>query len=180
MIRPPGGQHMIQREDASKTISVTTSERPSTVAESDLRIRLRTFPRDAQTWYKLGFYLRSVKRLEEAEEALRKAISLNPGPTHFHEELTRTLMELGKLDEAYQLCDSQRQPVVASLTDEIESLREIEGVVNEEADAVSPCIACPDYTYYGCSNRGECQSIIHWRARIRQLTIQKTQGQISK
>lgn len=171
---------MIQREDASKTASVISSDVPSTVTESDLRIRLRTFPRDAQTWYKLGFYLRSVKRLEEAEEALRKAISLNPGPTHFHEELTRTLIELGKLDEAYQLCDSQRQSTVSSLRDEIQEFREIERVVDDETDLVSPCIACPEYTYYGCSSRGVCESIIHWRARIRQLALQKVQAQISK
>jgi len=180
MIRPPGGQHMIQREDASKTTSVISSDGPPSVTESDLRIRLRAFPRDAQTWYKLGFYLRSIKRLEEAEEALRKAISLNPGPTHFHEELTHTLMELGKLDEAYQLCDSRRQPVVNSLSDEIEALRGIERVVVEEVDLISPCIACPEYTYYGCSNGGACESIIQWRARIRQLAIQKSQVQLSK
>jgi len=171
---------MIQREDASKTITVISSDRPSTVTESDLRLRLRTFPRDAQTWYKLGSYLRSIKRLREAEEALRKAISLNPGPTHFREELARTLMDLGQLDEAYQLCDAQRLPSVNSLMDEIDAFRGIERAVDEEADAVSPCIACPEYTYYGCSNGTVCDSIIHWRARIRQLAIQKAQRQTTK
>jgi len=180
MIRPPGGQDMIQREDASKTITAISSDRPSTVTEADLRIRLRTFPRDAQTWYRLGSYLRSVKRLKEAEEALRKAISLNSGPTHFREELARTLMDLGQYDEAYQLCDSQRPPLANSLRDEIDAIRDIERTVFEETDSISPCIACAEYTYYGCSNGGVCDSVIHWRDRIRQLAVQKTRQQLSE
>jgi tetratricopeptide (TPR) repeat protein len=171
MIRPPGGQHMIQREDASKTIPAISSDRPSTLAESDLRIRLRTFPRDAHTWCTLGSYLRSMGRFEEAEEALRKAISLNPGPAHFQEELARILMAVGRLDEAYQLLDIRGNGSIAFLRDEINAFRDIESSINEEVDAISPCIACQDYSYYGCSKGGACDSIIQWRARIRELAV---------
>jgi hypothetical protein len=173
MIRPPGGQHMIQREDASKTIPAISSDRPFTLAESDLRMRLRAFPRDAQTWYTLGSYLRSVGRFKEAEEALRKAISINPGPIHFQEELARALMDLGRFDEAYQILDWRGVGSIVSLRDEINTFRELEKPVSEEVEVISPCIECSDYTYYGCSKGGVCDSIIEWRAKIRQLAVPK-------
>ncbi|MCK4566652.1 MAG: tetratricopeptide repeat protein, partial [Candidatus Thorarchaeota archaeon] len=92
---------MIQREETLNTTPATSIDRPSTVRESDLRTRLKTFPRDAQSWYSLGTLLRSVDRLEEAESSLRRAISLNPGPTHFWDELARVLMNMGRIEEAY-------------------------------------------------------------------------------
>jgi len=96
---------MIQREETTNTTSATSNDRPSTIRESDLRTRLKTFPRDAQSWYSLGALLRSSGRLEEAESTLRRAISLNPRPTHFWEELARALMDLGRIEDAYQLYD---------------------------------------------------------------------------
>ena len=165
---------MIQREDATKTIPLISNDRPFIVAESDLRMRLRTFPRDAQTWYTLGSYLRSIGRFEEAEEALRKAITLNPGPTHFQEELARILMDQGRLDEAYQILDCRGVGSIVSLKDEINTFREVESQVSQEAEVTSPCVACHDYTYYGCSKGGACDSIIHWRAKIRQLAVAKS------
>jgi tetratricopeptide (TPR) repeat protein len=165
---------MIQREDTSKTTPATSSDRPSTVTESDLRLRLRTFPRDAQTWCTLGSYLHSMGRLEEAEEALRKAISLNPGPTHFHEELGLILMALGRLDEAYRFLDHRRADSTDSLSGAIDSLREIERAVDEDVNVVSPCVECPDYSYYGCSKGGVCESVQLWRFKIRQLAMLKT------
>lgn len=165
---------MIQREDASKTASVISSNGPSSVTESDLRMRLRTFPRDAQTWYKLGFYLRSIKRLEEAEEALRKAISLNPGPTHFHEELSLILIALGRLDEAYRHLDGRRSSVSGSLSAEVESLREIDREIVNELDIVSPCVECADYSYYGCSKGASCQLVMEWRTKIRQMALARS------
>jgi tetratricopeptide (TPR) repeat protein len=162
---------MIQREDASKTPLLTTSDKSSAVTESDLRIRLRTFPRDAQTWFKLGSYLRSVQRLEEAEEALRKAITLNSGPAHFRHELGLVLMALGRLDEAYKFLDDRKTGSADSLSDEINSLREIEHAVDTGVDATSPCVECADYSYYGCSKGTTCELVIQWRARIRQLAM---------
>jgi tetratricopeptide (TPR) repeat protein len=174
MVRLPGGQHMIRREDTSKTLPVTSNDRPSTVIESDLRMRLRTFPRDAQTWFKLGSYLRSIQRLEEAEEALRKAISLNPGPTHFHQELGLILMALGRLDEAYRFLDNRKTDTTDSTSAEIGTLREIESAIEVEADVISPCVECSDYSYYGCSKGASCELVLAWRAKIRQQAMMKT------
>jgi tetratricopeptide (TPR) repeat protein len=165
---------MIPREDTSKTTPATISDRPSAVTESDLRLRLRTFPRDAQTWCTLGSYLHSMGRLEEAEDALRKAISLNPGPAHFHEKLGLILMALGRLDEAYRFLDHRRSGSTDTLNGEVNSLREIEKSVDEEVNVVSPCVECPDYSYYGCSKGGACESVQLWRSKIRQIAILKT------
>jgi tetratricopeptide (TPR) repeat protein len=165
---------MIRREDTSKALPAISSDRPSTVIESDLRMRLRTFPRDAQTWFKLGSYLRSIQRLEEAEEALRKAISLNPGPAHFHQELGLILMALGRLDEAYRFLDNRRTDTTGLISNEIDALREIEGVIDAEVDVISPCVECPDYSYYGCSKGASCELVLAWRAKIRQQAMAKT------
>jgi hypothetical protein len=165
---------MIKREDTSKTPSTTSNDRPSAVIESDLRMRLRTFPRDAQAWFKLGSHLRSVHRLEEAEEALRKAISLNSGPAHFHQELGFILIALGRLDEAYRYLDGRRSGASGSLSAEVESLREIDRAEISELDVISPCVECPDYSYYGCSKGASCQLVMEWRTKIRQLALARS------
>ena len=163
---------MIQREEISKVVESTSIDRSTTFREDDLRTRLRTFPRDAQSWFSLGAYLRSVKRLEEAEEALRKAISLNPGPIHFWEELTRTLMDMGRLEEAYHLYDSGRRIASSSLKKELEKMRQLEKTV-DDSDETSPCISCKDYSYYGCSKGGMCGSIIEWRIKIQKTSAKQ-------
>ena len=165
---------MIQREDSSNTPPTTSNDRPSPVIESDLRMRLRTFPRDAQTWFKLGSYLRSVQRFDEAEESLRKAISLNPGPAHFHQELGLILIALGRLDEAYRCLDGRRSGASGSLSAEVESLREIDRAKVSELDVISPCVECPDYSYYGCSKGASCQLVIEWRTKIRQMALTRS------
>ena len=162
---------MIQREDTTKTSTATTNDRPSAVREADLRTRLKTFPRDAQSWYSLGSLLRSVGNLEEAESSLRRAISLNPGPTHFWDELARTLMDLGQIEEAYQLYDSGTRGVSSSIKKELEDLRKLERKI--DADETSPCVSCSDYSYYGCSKGKTCDAIIRWRSRAQHLSIRK-------
>jgi hypothetical protein len=174
MVRLPGGQHMIKREDASKTPLTTSNDRPSAVMESDLRMRLRTFPRDAQAWFNLGSHLRSAQRFEEAEEALRKAISLNPGPAHFHQELGLILIALGRLDEAYHYLDGRRSGASGSLSAEAESLREIDTIKTAEVDVVSPCVECPAYSYYGCSKGASCELVMEWRTKVRQLALARS------
>lgn len=162
---------MIHREETLNTTPATTNDSPSTVRESDLRTRLKTFPRDAQSWYSLGTLLRSGDRLEEAESSLRRAISLNPGPTHFWDELARVLMDMGRIEEAYQLYDGGARGSSASLKKEIEGLRQLERKVDDEE--TSPCISCPDYSYYGCSKGQTCEAIIRWRSRAQHLSIRK-------
>jgi len=162
---------MIQREETDKTTTATINDRPSTVRESDLRTRLKTFPRDAQSWYSLGSLLRSTGNLEEAESSLRRAISLNPGPTHFWDELARTLMDMGRIEEAYQLYDSGTNRASTSIKKELEDLRQLERKVGTEE--TSPCIACSDYSYYGCSKGMTCDAIIRWRSRAQHLSIRK-------
>ncbi|TFH00397.1 MAG: tetratricopeptide repeat protein [Candidatus Thorarchaeota archaeon] len=161
---------MIQREETPNTTAATTIDRPSTVRESDLRTRLKTFPRDAQSWYSLGSLLRSVGNFEEAESSLRRAISLNPGPTHFWDELARILMDLGRLEEAYQLYDGGTKRASFSIKKELEDFRQLERKI--DAEETSPCIACSDYSYYGCSKGKTCDAIIRWRSRAQHLSIQ--------
>ena len=164
---------MIQREETSTVAETTSIDRPTNIRETDLRTRLRTFPRDAQSWFSLGAYLRSVERFEEAEEALRKAISINPGPTHFWEELTRTLMDMGRLEEAYHLYDSGKRTASSSIKAELEKMRQLEKNI-EDTDETSPCISCKDYSYYGCSKGGMCESIIQWRMRIQKVSASQS------
>lgn len=164
---------MIQREETSKVIDLTSIDRPDTLREADLRTRLRTFPRDAQSWFSLGAYLRSVGRLKEAEEALRKAISLNPGPIHFWEELARILMDMGRFEEAYNLYDSGKRTASSSIKTDFEKMRMLEKKV-DGCDETSPCISCKDYSYYGCSKGGTCESILQWRLKIRKMTADQS------
>jgi len=162
---------VIQREDNAKTSIAITNDRPSTVRESDLRMRLKTFPRDAQSWYSLGSLMRSTGNLEEAESSLRRAISLNPRPIHFWDELARVLMDQGRIDEAYQLYDDGTRRASASIKNELEHLRQLERTV--DSDDTSPCISCSDYSYYGCSRGKTCDAIIRWRSRAQHLSIRK-------
>jgi tetratricopeptide (TPR) repeat protein len=162
---------MIQREETDNTTTATINDRPSTVRESDLRTRLKTFPRDAQSWYSLGVLLRSTGNLEEAESSLRRAISLNPGPIHFWDELARILMDMGRIEEAYQLYDGGTRRASTSIRKELQDFRQIERKVDEEVTV--PCISCPDYSYYGCSKGNICEAIIRWRSRAQHLSIRK-------
>ncbi|MFX1416557.1 MAG: tetratricopeptide repeat protein, partial [Promethearchaeota archaeon] len=88
---------MTQKENTTNIGPTMGSAVPTktTAYEDDLRRRLSAFPRDSQSWYSLGCYLHSIGRLKEAEEALRKAISLNPQPPHFWRELESILTSLG-------------------------------------------------------------------------------------
>lgn len=160
---------MIRRDEStdSTSISAATTKNSSATYESDLRTRLATFPRDVLAWFALGKYLRSVGRLLEAEESLRKAVTINPGPLPFWEELALTLVDLGRIDEAYTVCDKNLRKNDDSVKRRLEELRKLErSVTAEYPSETSPCVACLDYTYYGCSRGSECDSIVRWRAAI--------------
>ncbi len=160
---------MIRRNEStdSTPTSATTSKNTSVIYEADLRTRLDTFPRDVLAWFALGRYLRSVGRLKEAEEALRKAVSLNPGPIPFWEELALTLVDLGQLDEAYTICDKNMRKNDDSIRKRLEELRKLERSADSKyPEETSPCIACPEYTYYGCSKGAECDAIVRWRSAM--------------
>ncbi|MHA2025064.1 MAG: tetratricopeptide repeat protein [Candidatus Thorarchaeota archaeon] len=160
---------MIRRDEStdSTPTSATTTKNSSATYESDLRRRLATFPRDVLAWFALGKYLRSVGRLKEAEESLRKATSLNPGPMPFWEELALTLVDLGRIDEAYTICDKNLRKNEDSINRRLEELRKIERSADTAYPVeTSPCVACPEYTYYGCSRGTECDAIVRWRLAI--------------
>jgi tetratricopeptide (TPR) repeat protein len=147
--------------------SATTTKNSSATYESDLRTRIATFPRDVLAWFALGKYLRSVGRLKEAEETLRKAVSLNPGPLPFWEELALTLVDLGRIDEAYTICDKNLRKNVDPINRRLEELRKLERSADAEyPEETSPCVVCPEYTYYGCSRGKECDAIVRWRSAI--------------
>jgi tetratricopeptide (TPR) repeat protein len=153
---------MIQKEDADNDAAIQRSIDFTSPREADLRLRLKTFPRDAFAWYMLGKHLRSRGRHEEAEEALRKAVSLNPGPNRFWEELASALMDLGRLDEAYELADRVRTKDTGD-NNQLEKLKKIEKSVDENS---SPCVNCEHYTYYGCARGAPCEAFAEWRARV--------------
>jgi hypothetical protein len=95
------------------------------------------------------------------------AVTLNPGPLPFWEELALTLVDLGRIDEAYTICDKNLRKNADSIQRRLEELRKIERSVTAEYPAeTSPCVACPEYTYYGCSRGSECDAIVRWRSAI--------------
>ena len=138
--------------------------------EADLRTRIATFPRDVLAWFALGRYLRSVGRLKEAEDALRKAVSINPGPVPIWEELALTLVDLGRIDEAYAICDQNLRQNDDSIKKRVAELKKLERSADSEyPEETSPCIACPEYTYYGCSRGSDCDAIVRWRSAMANL-----------
>jgi tetratricopeptide (TPR) repeat protein len=160
---------MIRRDESNDSTpsSATTTKNTSATYEADLRRRLATFPRDVLAWFALGKYLRLTGRLKEAEDALRKATSINPGPLPFWEELALTLVDLGRIDEAYSICDKNLRKKDDSIVQRLEELRKLERSAGAEyPEETSPCVACPEYTYYGCSRGSECEAIVRWRSAI--------------
>ncbi|TFF91496.1 tetratricopeptide repeat protein [Candidatus Thorarchaeota archaeon] len=153
---------MIEREETTDDAVTRRSDEPMTPREADLRLRLKTFPRDAFAWYMLGKHLRSRGRHEEAEAALRKAVALNPGPNRFWEELASALMDLGQLDEAYELADRIRGNKTEAKA-EVAKLEKLEKSID---DIPSPCVSCEHYTYYGCSKGVPCEAFNQCRARM--------------
>jgi cytochrome c-type biogenesis protein CcmH/NrfG len=136
-----------------------------TLSEGDLRIRLRAFPKDAQSWYLLGKLLRTGSKLRPAEDALRTAISINPSPPHFWLELAKVLDDLGASSEATAI----RQRIVAKAKElDVSSLQAALKASKKESSlvAVSPCISCQHYTYYGCSKKGHCLKLKEWRDSV--------------
>ncbi|MFW9963542.1 MAG: tetratricopeptide repeat protein [Candidatus Sifarchaeia archaeon] len=160
---------MIQRKESSDSMPrvASTSKTSSAIYEADLRTRLATFPRDVLAWFALGRYLRSIGRLREAEDALRKAIAINPKPAPFWEELALTLVDLGRIDEAYTICDQNLRRDNDSIQKRVAELRKLERSADiEYPSETSPCVACPEYTYYGCSKGSECDAIVRWRSAM--------------
>lgn len=153
---------MIEREETPDDAVTRRSSESMSPREADLKLRLKTFPRDAFAWYMLGKHLRSRGRHEEAEAALRKAVELNPGPNRFWEELASALMDLGRLDEAYTLADRIRDRTPTT-GDDVVKLKNIEKSID---DVPSPCVSCEHYTYYGCSRGATCEAFNQWRARL--------------
>jgi len=127
--------------------------------ESDLRRRIATFPRDAHTWFSLGKYLHTKGRHREAEGAIRKAISLNPQPKQYWEELEEVLSHLKKTG------------IVKEIDQRIDRLKKLEESVDGAGSSrvsseVSPCVSCEHYTYYGCSKGQSCEILLSWRAHL--------------
>jgi tetratricopeptide (TPR) repeat protein len=155
-----------ESSDSPPTLA-STSKTSSAIYEADLRTRIATFPRDVLAWFALGRYLRSVGRLEEAEEAFRKTVSINPMPTPFWEALALTLVDLGRIDEAYTICDQNLRQGYKSIQKRVAELRQLERSADSQYPAeTSPCVACPEYTYYGCSKGAECDVIVRWRSAM--------------
>ena len=159
-----------ESSDSTPTLAAT-AKTSSAIYEADLRRRIATFPRDVLGWFALGRYFRSVGRLKEAEEALRTAVSINPGPVTIWEELALTLVDLGRIDEAYRICDQNLRRNDDSIQKRVAELRKLERSPDSQYPSeTSPCVACPEYTYYGCSRGSECDAIVRWRSVMANAT----------
>ena len=142
--------------------------------EKDLRTRLRTFPRDAKTWYFLGCHLRMDRRYNEAEAALRKAISLNHAPSHFWSELVLVLQDIGQHDEATKAkarmeTQSSKERSLYSVTSSLNKTRHNNELSSSTAEikderGMSPCIGCSSHNYYGCNQGEPCGKLIAYRS----------------
>ncbi|MFW9931733.1 MAG: tetratricopeptide repeat protein [Candidatus Thorarchaeota archaeon] len=168
----------MQRNEPNRiTLGTTPEERTIQAAqEQNLRLRISTFPNDSHSWFLLGCVLRKQKRYKESEQALRRAVTLNPAPTVFWSELACVLQDLGhgridpeKLRELgaerpeIQEPDSLGMKVRRIRTDD--ALRKTEAIPRINAHLTSPCVSCPDYTYYGCRRQEACAELIQWRTQ---------------
>ncbi len=158
-------------------LGATPEERTIQAAqEQNLRLRISTFPNDSHSWFLLGCVLRKQRKFKESEQALRKAVTLNPAPTVFWSELACVLQDLGhskidpeKLKELGPEHPESQQP--DSLLDELKQtkddggLRKTEAIPRINAHLTSPCVSCRDYTYYGCRRQEACVELIQWRTQ---------------
>ncbi|MFW9908533.1 MAG: tetratricopeptide repeat protein [Candidatus Thorarchaeota archaeon] len=144
------------------------------IMEQNLRTRLAAFPNDSHTWFVLGCQLRKAGKLIEAERALRRAVTLNPTPLMFWAELALVLNKLGhdvvdpevlrRLGVEYpESVESEQLYEQLEKTKQIDSLRKSEAVPRITSHMTSPCVSCPDYTYYGCRRQDACEALIRWR-----------------
>lgn len=168
----------LQKSDTHEiTLGATPEERTIQAAqEHNLRLRISTFPNDSHSWFLLGCVLRKQERYKESEQALRRAVTLNPAPTVFWSELACVLEDLGhspidpeRLRDIGAEHPESLQPVdlVTRLrqSKKDDSLRRSEAIPRINAHLTSPCVSCPDYTYYGCRRQEACTRLIEWRSK---------------
>jgi tetratricopeptide (TPR) repeat protein len=170
---------MLRRSDeASSQTTINTPNKPRSIYEQDLRLKLAAFPNDSHTWYLLAQLYHSQENFEVAERALRKAISLNPSPIHFWYELSVVLKDMGRIEEAaairVQLRKERGDMSQSKFPDTIEShlaaSRKDDKLAQEESKIQhSPCIDCKDYSYYGCSKSEPCTALIEWQSEMSSL-----------
>jgi hypothetical protein len=48
-----------------------------------------------------------------------------------------------------------------------DDLRKSEAIPRINSHLTSPCVSCPDYTYYGCRRHEACADLIAWRTQIK-------------
>ncbi|MFW9849647.1 MAG: tetratricopeptide repeat protein [Candidatus Thorarchaeota archaeon] len=144
--------------------------------EQNLRTRLSTFPNDAHTWFILGCLLRKKGKLEDAERSLRRAVTLNPEPIMFWAELAlvmnmlghgvvdpEVLKRLGAEHPESSPSDELRLQLDETRSDD--SLRKSEAIPRITSHLTSPCVSCPEYTYYGCRQQDPCEDLLRWRTQ---------------
>jgi hypothetical protein len=61
---------------------------------------------------------------------------------------------------------SQKIVTEISKTRGADSLRKSEAIPRINSHLTSPCVSCPDYTYYGCRRQEACADLMEWRAGI--------------
>ena len=170
----------MQRNDIETDTSNQTPPRNiiDNAMEHNLRTRLSTFPNDSHTWFILGCLLRKKGNLEDAERSLRRAVTLNPAPIMFWAELALVMNMLGHgvVDPEVLRRLGAEQPEVSpseKILDELDGTRSDDGLRKSEAiprinaHLTSPCVSCPDYTYYGCRRQEACAKLLEWRTGTR-------------
>jgi len=94
---PQGGANKMTALDGIKQLII---QKQYPQAEARLRLRIVSLPNDAIAWANLGLVLSETHRLDMAEKALRKAVSLNADLAAAHVRLAAVLKRQGKIEEA--------------------------------------------------------------------------------
>ena len=170
----------MQRNDIDNDTSHKTPPRNiiDHAMEQNLRTRLSTFPNDSHTWFILGCLLRKKGKLEDAERALRRAVTLNPSPMMFWAELALVMNMLGHgIVDAEVLSRLGAEQPESTPSEKLlrnldatrgnDSIRKSEAIPRINSHLTSPCVSCPDYTYYGCRRQEACEDLIAWRTQAK-------------
>ena len=48
-----------------------------------------------------------------------------------------------------------------------DSVRKSEAIPRINSHLTSPCVSCPDYTYYGCRRQEACADLLAWRTQAK-------------
>lgn len=126
---------------------------------------------DAAYWMWVGRAKRLLGRQDEAVEAFRRSVALNPNAEHVWRDLAMALVEMGRYSEANEICEGRLRPGLVShlIQADIESRKGDRTVacalVRQGLDAMSGPEAFEDVKWHYCNRQSHLDLI----AFVRQL-----------